>query len=87
MNRLLFIAAAFFAISTSAGAQAVSGQGDDMFATKTLANSEAEAKILRVIDDLTELNHKVSNKNKQLQEANAALTSENSILKQQVAYF
>lgn len=39
------------------------------------------------IDDLALLNRRVSGKNKYLEESNAALSSENSILKQQVAYF
>jgi len=39
------------------------------------------------IDDLATLNRRVSGKNKYLEESNAALSSENSILKQQVAYF
>jgi len=39
------------------------------------------------IEDLATLKNKVISKNRELAEANAALNSENQILKQQVAYF
>lgn len=39
------------------------------------------------IEDLATLKNRALEQNKELKEANAALTSENQVLKQQVAYF